>query len=265
MGRLLADCALVIGNTPEATAAIAEAFPAVSKRNLTTITNGYDASDFIGIDTRPHDGRFRIVHAGYLHSSIAMVHRRNLATKRFLGGSLWPIDLLCRSHYYLLKGVSILEKEDPELASRIDIILAGVLSEQDEQIIRESPAGSRVRTLGYISHREAIQEMMLADALFLPMHSVPPGRRARIVPGKTYEYLASGRPILAAVPQGDAQDFIVEARAGLITDPSDARMIARGIRALSSGSVGARPIGDGVERFERRHLTQDLAERLTEL
>ena len=39
-----------------------------------------------------------------------------------------------------------------------------------------------------------------ADLLFLPMHELPEGTSARIVPCKTYEYLASGRPVLAAVP-----------------------------------------------------------------
>ncbi len=34
--------------------------------------------------------------------------------------------------------------------------------------------------------------MRSADLLFLPMQNLPPGVRATIVPGKTYEYLASG-------------------------------------------------------------------------
>jgi len=265
MGPLLGECALVIGNTPEATAAVAEAYPSLSEHKLATITNGYDATDFTHAGTRPTDGRFRIVHTGYLHSSIAMAQRRNHAAKRVLGGSLWPIDLLCRSHYYLLRAVSLLKMEDPELASRIDIVLAGVLSDVDEQIVRDSPAGDQVRTLGYIDHHAAIREMMAADVLFLPMHGIPTGRRARIVPGKTYEYLASGRPILAAVPPGDAQDFIVGAGAGVIADPSDAGMIAHCIQTLAAGRLEARPIGEGIEQFERRRLTQRLAEHLTRL
>ena len=50
--------------------------------------------------------------------------------------------------------------------------------------------------------------MRSADLLFLPMHDLPPGRRAGLVPYKTYEYLAAERPILAAVPDGDARDIL---------------------------------------------------------
>jgi glycosyltransferase involved in cell wall biosynthesis len=265
MGQLLGECALVIGNTPEATAAIGDVFPFLGGDKLVTITNGYDTSDFANVESRPADGKFRIVHTGYLHTSLGMAQRRNHTVKAVLGGSLWPIDLLCRSHFYLLRAVSLLKTKDPELASRIDIVLAGVLSDEDERIIRESPAADQVRTLGYVDHRAAIREMMHADVLFLPMHSVPNEHRARIVPGKTYEYLASGKPILAAVPPGDAQDFIADAGAGIVADPSDADMIARSIQMLAEGPARTRQIGEGVGQFERRQLTQRLAEHLIAL
>ena len=42
--------------------------------------------------------------------------------------------------------------------------------------------------------------------LFLPMQELPRGHRGRMVPCKGYEYLASGRPILAALPEGDGRD-----------------------------------------------------------
>ena len=40
------------------------------------------------------------------------------------------------------------------------------------------------------------------------MHDLPVGTRPAIVPGKTYEYLPTGQPILAAVPDGDARDLL---------------------------------------------------------
>ena len=60
-----------------------------------------------------------------------------------------------------------------------------------------------------------------ADLLFLPMHALPRGVRAGLVPTKTYEYAASGRPILAAVPEGDARDFLVELGTAAVVDPDD--------------------------------------------
>ena len=64
------------------------------------------------------------------------------------------------------------------------------------------------RIHGYVTHLQALTLIRSADLLFLPMQNLPPGRRSSTVPGKTYEYLASGRPILGAVPPGDALDLL---------------------------------------------------------
>jgi glycosyltransferase involved in cell wall biosynthesis len=91
---------------------------------------------------------------------------------------------------------------------------------------------------------------------------LPPGRRARIVPGKTYEYLAAQRPILAAVPDGDARDLL-ERGGALLCRPADVDALTEALsrqldRADSrEGSPGGPR--DFLERFERRNLTRELA------
>lgn len=264
MGSLLDRCARVIGNTPDASAAFLDAFPSLDGR-ISTITNGYDAADFEGVEVRPPDGTFRIVHTGYLHTAIALAQERHAAVKRLLRGALWPIDLLGRTHVYLLRAVELLHRTHPDLAARTEIVLAGVMSDQDERVVRSSPVVDQVRMLGYVDHGTAIAEMVGADALFLPMHDIPPGRRARIVPGKTYEYLASGRPILAAVPPGDGRDLIAEMDAGKVADPTDVDGIARAVVSLAADAPTPRRVPAGVERFERRRLTERLAELMLEL
>ena len=94
--------------------------------------------------------------------------------------------------------------------------------------------------------------MRSADLLFLPMHDLPPGRAAGIVPYKTYEYLAAERPILAAVPDGDARDLLrvphatlcrpkdVEAMAAAIADAIDARARRHRRRSHRLARAGAR-------------------------
>ena len=75
------------------------------------------------------------------------------------------------------------------------------------------------------------------------MHDLRPGSRARIVPGKTYEYLAAGRPILAAVPDGDARDFLSQCGTALLCRPDDVEgMVQQLDRAYNTWKNG-RPIG----------------------
>ena len=122
MGQQLARCARVILNTPETLHAVRVAFPELDASRLSVITNGYDDNDFTGLSPRLPDGRFRVVHTGYLHTAFAMTHNKWRATRRVLGGAASEIDFLGRSHYYLLEAVRELKGRGLDLSS-LDIHL----------------------------------------------------------------------------------------------------------------------------------------------
>ena len=84
---------------------------------------------------------------------------------------------------------------------------------------------------GYVPHDESVRLLRSADLLFLPMHNVAAGWRVGIIPGKTYEYIAARRPILAAVPPGDAHDLLRSAGNAAICDPADVVAMRRELRA----------------------------------
>jgi glycosyltransferase involved in cell wall biosynthesis len=86
-----------------------------------------------------------------------------------------------------------------------------------------------------------------------------------IVPGKTYEYLAARKPILACVPPGDTRGFVQKAGVGLVCDPTDVTGIAAILSDLlarhrDEGGLRCQPNDEFIERFERSRLTGDLAE-----
>ena len=265
MGRQLARCERVVLNTPETLRAVRSAFPKLDASRLSVITNGYDANDFEGLSPRSPDGRFRVVHTGYLHAALGLAHARRRARRRALGGTACEVDFLGRSHYYLLKALRELKARGVDLSS-LDLHLHGVLSAEDRALLERSALkAEQVRAGGYADHGTTVRAQVEADLLFLPMHALPDGRRARIVPGKTYEYLASGRPILAAVPEGDARDFVVAADAGEIVEPTDVQGMANAIqRTLERGPVPSKEPSPAVARFERRALTEQLARVLAD-
>jgi glycosyltransferase involved in cell wall biosynthesis len=119
---------------------------------------------------------------------------------------------------------------------------------------------------GYLPHLEALARVRAANLLFLPMYGLPPGRRASIVPGKTYEYMASGQPILAALPAGDARDFVSQAGNGFCCAPDDVRGMLNILKARYAcwrrGEEAVPWQPDYVQRFERRELTRQLAQLL---
>ena len=148
------------------------------------------------------------------------------------------VDILTRSHLFLLQAVERLIADNPSLASTIEIHLAGVLSPTDREAAARSPV---VRTPGYLTHAETVTLMRSADLLFLPMQNLPPGIRSGTVPGKTYEYLASGRPILAAVPEGDARDLLLQAGTATSANPTTPTRSPPRSRTRSSGGARGGP------------------------
>ncbi len=260
MRRLLGTAAAIIMSTPEAARQVAEAFPELAGRPIVSIPNGYDAADFTDDRAAPRDPtKFRIVHTGYLHTELGLQQQRGGRLRRLLGGATPGVEILTRSHVYLLQAVDRLLERDPALRDRLELHFAGVLSDID----RELADRSTVSVLhGYLSHADSIALMRSADLLFLPMQNLPPGRRSTTVPGKTYEYLATGRPILAAVPPGDARD-ILQNVGHTVCGPDDVAAIADAIAdALIDQDSNAPPREldwDVVHRFERRETTRQLA------
>jgi glycosyltransferase involved in cell wall biosynthesis len=259
MGADLGSAAAIVMNTPEAADAFASRFGHIDPSRVHVIPNGFDRADFEDQVESPDDGVFRIVHTGLLHTSLGLDHRRSAGVRRLLGGTLGDVDILPRSHIYLLQAVERVLADLPELRGRMRVQLAGALSDAD----RSAAAPEVVEQLGYLAHRDAVRLLRRGDLLFLPMHQVSPTYRTRIVPGKTYEYLASRRPILAAVPPGDARDLLEVSGNATVCDPDDVETMTRIVRdeARRVLAEGRRPDREvpGIERFERRALAARLA------
>jgi glycosyltransferase involved in cell wall biosynthesis len=261
MRRTLGRADAIVMNTPEAEARVRAAFPELGGTPITSIVNGFDAADFTAPVPARDDGIFRIVHTGSLHQWAA---RRTLL-RRVLGGTEASVDLLTRSLRSLMPALEQVLDERPELHGRIEVHLAGRVTDDD----RAGFAGSAlVREHGFLSHPEAAALIQSADLLFLPMHDLPAGRRVGIVPCKTYEYLGSGRPILAAVPDGDARDMLLEAGNAYVCRPSDVAGIASAILVAVDAAVNepaSAPDPALLARLERRRLTRDLVAFLDSL
>jgi hypothetical protein len=82
--------------------------------------------------------------------------------------------------------------------------------------------------------RASEADFRAADLLFLTTEDV------WSIPSRTYEYIAAGRPILAAVPEGDAGDLLEHAGTAHVCGPADVKGMAGAIEAeLKRWSTGA--------------------------
>ncbi len=267
MRRVLSGAAGVIANTPEAARCIGAVVPGLDKERLCVIPNGYDAEDFSAIDAPPVDPEwFTLVHTGSLHSSVLYpsggLQARLKRQLLFRPERLRPEG---RTLVFLLEAIKLLRQRRPHLARRLRLVAVGSSDGSTKRSVEESGVSDCVDLVGYVPHLKSVEWLMRGDALFLPLHGLPQGKRSRIVPGKTYEYLASGRPVLACVPEGDARDLINASGVGFVADPCDPDAICdRLVEMVSLWHDGGLPRGPEawVADYERGALTERLAAHL---
>lgn len=263
MKASLRESSGIIVNTPEAH----DCFAHVLRRRLppiTVITNGYDAEDFSEPERSPTSSEFTLVLTGSTFAHVLYPPRGLLPSiKRLLRYRPEPIRPTGRTPFYLLRALCLLQHSAGRQPVRI--VICGASDDSLYRLVSESGVADQVVITGYLPHAESVRWLRQADALFLPLHDLPPGVRSRIVPGKTYEYLASGRPILACLPPGDAHDLVSRSGVGFIASPCDANAIAstlnRMLELWRSGSLPSGP-AEWVKDYERLALTARLSEFL---
>jgi glycosyltransferase involved in cell wall biosynthesis len=117
-------------------------------------------------------------------------------------------------------------------------------------------------------HIESLAEMSRASALLLLGHGG--AADALLYTGKIYEYLSSGRPVIAILDEGPAADLIRSTAAGIVFRPGDTDAVAAAlenqIQAWRAGKDQAVPIPpERLAHWERRNLASQAAGILTQI
>jgi glycosyltransferase involved in cell wall biosynthesis len=264
MQRSLLSASAIIMNTPEATKRLISAFPLLKGKRIVTITNGFDADDFVIKKRKSSDQDiFTILHAGHLHLESGISMRNKRLSYKLFGRTDGGVDFLTRSHFYILKALEKWIICNQKERNSVRLSLIGKLTDNDRMLVRNSSVSDMVDLVGFQTHQETVNRMLQASLLFLPMHNLSSGIRATIVPGKTYEYMATGKPIMAALPQGDAMDFVRNSGVGSFCKPDAVdgmvHIIDKQYSNWKLGKVSTNWNRDFVYQFERRKLTELLS------
>lgn len=144
---------------------------------------------------------------------------------------------------------------------RIHIALVGDGDRKPDLIARAGELGLRnVSFSGPIPKRDVPSWLARADACLLTYQDAPLFGGA--MPNKLFDYMGAGRPILAAVPDGEAARAVRAAGCGIVTPAEDAPALAAAIRSLAADRPAARAMGNaGVAYVHANHNRRELAAR----
>ncbi|MDD5297599.1 MAG: glycosyltransferase [Rhodocyclaceae bacterium] len=221
--------------TPGAVRMYRQRYPEAADR-IVLLENGYDEESFTGITARQPLVPGAVV---LLHSGIVYPEERD------------PRPLFVA--LARLKEAGVIQPENFRLRFRAalhEALLRG--------LAQEHGLDAFVEICPPVGYREALEEMMRADALLVMQSS---GCNDQI-PAKIYEYLRANRPILGlADPGGDTAGVMrnagLEAIARLDSADEIEQLLPRFLNSLREGSATL-PLRDAVERSSRRGRTASL-------
>lgn len=237
----------VVCVTDEHPQVLARAHGHTSARKFVTIPNGFDDAEWESLagdgerdDTLDDEDAFIVTYAGTLYN------RRT------------PAPL-----FRALK-VLIDAGEIDRTSIRVDLLGWCDVAEgyRVSQLAAECGLDGRVRLAGPLPRKATLRRMTRSDLLLLLAEGL-----VSQVPGKTYEYLRAGRPILAIAPEGAVSRLLNRTGGAWVVDPADQEGLTKALRQAYAAWAAAVEVPRAdphiVARYDRRILAGRFADVFT--
>jgi len=227
--RTLRSAAAVIANTPIAGERLRVCLGSRFADRVHVIPNGFDPAEFEAHPLRQRQRRepITLVHAGTLYEP-------GKAASRL--GRYRPFDLdnSARSVQPLVEGLKAVHAHSPEIGARFHVRLLGYAPECSRSYIADSGVSDQVVCEGVRPRREAMAAISEASALLvLQVAFADSDKPVPYVPGKVYEYLATGNPIVAPVPPGDLRNLLDNTANAYVADYRRPEEVAKSLCHLA--------------------------------
>lgn len=216
-------------------------FEALARRPVRLLTNGFDEDDF-GEMVYERSDRFLIRHIGIINEK-------------------------CDPRPFMRAMKTLMEKQ-PDFADDVQLEFIGEVHPDFRKFVSADPALIKVTAFtGNIPHDELIRLYGSSSLLLLVLTGYKDAEG--YLPGKLFEYMATGLPVLGIGPEkGDAAAFLQETHAGRMvesTDPNSMEEVL--LHHFQQWKGYAQPFIRKSEsaKYSRRVITSRLAEILADI
>ena len=207
-------------------------FQAITNKPIEVITNGFDIENS---KEQTLDTTFSLAHIG------SFLSERN---PKLLWETL--VELI---------------HEIPDFRNHLQLKFIGAVSQEILDTVTQFELNSYLVNLGYVSHNEAIEHQKKSQVLLLI--EIDSKDTKSIIPGKLFEYMISGRPIIAIGPKGsDFAEIITKTNTGEFFEYSEKMKLKSVLldyyNRFLEGNLQSNPVG--LEQYSRKNLTQKWVE-----
>lgn len=208
-------------------------------KNVQLITNGFDEDDFHAI-THHRTADFTIRHIG------------GVDELRDPRPAMLAIKELCLQQNEFRQAVRV------EFVGSVNVAFKKFI-EQDDVL------ADRVTFVTQLAHSDLLKLYGSTDVLLLVLAHA--AHASGNIPGKLFEYLASGNEIVGiGVADGDSAAILTQAGAGTVYDPTDAHGLQQAfMKCFANWKSGIKPNAKSLSKYSRRELTDSLITLLGKL
>jgi hypothetical protein len=163
----------------------------------------------------------------------------------------------------LWKVLNDLVKNNSDFAEKFSLKFVGRVDDKILENLENLSLKNHIQNLGYLPHGKAVEEMSKTSLLLIT--NFPSEASKGIIPGKIFEYLATGKQILSFGPKdADVSRILDETKAGQHFSYEDSEKLKQFIlekfELWKTGNLGDNT--ENIEQFSRKNLTKKLSEIL---
>ncbi len=232
-GKVVKNAAYIINVTPPLTEMYRQRYPEFAEKMI-TITNGFDEQDFGSLCPVQQD-KFTLIYTGIINE----IH--------------YDIETFVR-------GIAAFLQEQPAARTRFQCLFIGYIPPAVTEIFVKYKIRDILVILPYMDHRECLNYLAGANLQFLTFGQDLDNAYS----GKLFDYIGSGKPVLALVPEGIAAELIRDKQIGTVISLGHWQEVSKGVEKYYQDWLQGQtknPVpASKCREFSRKNLAGQLAD-----